>query len=150
MIVAALVLFAIEFVVDKVPWLDSAWDSVHTIVRPGIGSFVGLAFAGDAGAGDLDEVLAAGGSGATALASHGVKAGIRLAANASPEPLSNILLSLGEDGAVALVASLAVNHPRLAAAIAAALLVAGACIVALLWRTIRRALRKRRARSPDP
>ena len=150
MIAAALVLFAIEFVVDKVPWLDSTWDSIHTIVRPGIGSFVGLAFAGGAGVGDLDEVLAAGGSGGTALASHGIKAGIRLAANASPEPFSNIVLSLGEDGAVAVVASLAINHPRTAAAIAAVLLAAGACIVALLWTTIRRALRKRRARSPGP
>lgn len=144
----ACVLFAIEFVVDKVPWLDSAWDSIHTIVRPGIGSFVGLSFAGDASA---NEILAAGGSGGTALASHAVKAGIRLGVNASPEPFSNIAISLVEDGLVFAVAAFAINHPVLAASIAAALLVLGMCAVALLWKAIGRALRRQRsAAEPDP
>jgi hypothetical protein len=150
-IVVACVLFAIEFVVDKVPWLDSAWDSIHTIVRPGIGSFVGLSFAGDASASQIDEILAAGGSGGTALASHAVKAGIRLGVNASPEPFSNIAISLLEDGLVFTVAAFAINHPVLAAAVAGALLVLGLCAVVLLWTAIRRALRRRRsAAGPDP
>lgn len=151
-IAVALVLFAVEFVVDKVPWLDSTWDSVHTVVRPAVGSFVGLAFAGDANVGSVDEALAAGGSGGTALTSHAVKAGIRLGVNASPEPFSNIAISLAEDGMVALVAAFAINHPELAAAIAVVLLAIGLCIVALLWKAIRTALRKRRSAraGPDP
>ena len=144
----ACVLFAIEFVVDKVPWLDSAWDSIHTIVRPAVGSFVGLSFAGDANA---NEILGAGGSGATALASHAVKAGIRLGVNASPEPFSNIAVSLAEDGLVFTVAAFAINHPVLAASIAATLLTLGLCAVVVLWKAIRRALRRRRsAGGPDP
>ena len=144
-IAAAIVMFAIEFVVDKVPWLDSSWDSIHTIVRPAIGSFVGLSFAGDANPGGMNEVLAAGGSGGTALVSHAVKAGIRLGVNASPEPFSNIAVSLGEDALVLVVATFAINHPVLAASIAAVLLVVGLCIVVLLWKTVRRAFRKRRS-----
>jgi len=147
----ALVLFAIEFVVDKVPWLDSSWDAIHTAIRPAIGSFVGLSFAGDANASGIDEVLAAGGSGATALTSHAVKAGIRLGVNASPEPFSNIVVSLGEDSMVALVVAFAINHPAFAASVAGSLLAIGLCIIVLLWKTIRRALERRRsAAGPDP
>ena len=150
-IALACVMFAIEFVVDKVPWLDSSWDSIHTIVRPAIGSFVGLSFAGDANASEIDEILAAGGSGGTALASHAVKAGIRLGVNTSPEPFSNIAISLGEDAMVLTVAAFAINHPVLAATIAAALFAIGLCIVIVLWKVIRRALRARRsAGGPDP
>ena len=149
-IAVACLLFAIEFVVDKVPWLDSAWDSIHTIVRPAVGSFVGLAFAGDANATGGEEFLASGGSGATALTSHAIKAGIRLGVNTSPEPFSNIAISLAEDGLVFTVAAFAINHPVLAASIAGTLIVLGLVVVFLLWKAIRAALRRRRSgRGPD-
>jgi hypothetical protein len=144
----SLAMFAVEFVADKIPFVDSAWDSIHTVVRPAIGSAVGFAFAGDASVSGLDEVLAAGGSGATALASHGVKAGLRLGINSSPEPFSNTLASLTEDGLVAAITVFSLENPELAAAAAVVLLVAGAVVVFVIWARVRRALARLRERPP--
>ena len=149
-LIAALAMFAIEFVTDKVPFLDSAWDAVHTAVRPAVGSAVGVAFAGDAGVSGFDEVLSGGGSGAMALASHAVKAGLRLGINASPEPVSNVVASLVEDGLVAGVVALALNHPVEAAVVAGLLLAAGTVLVVLLATRVRRALRTLQARLRRP
>jgi len=143
---AALVLTAIEFVTDKVPYLDSVWDGVHTAVRPAIGSLLGVALAGEADTDGSGEVLAAAGSGALALASHGVKAGLRLGINASPEPFSNILASLVEDGLVTGVMLLAIDHPVPAAVIALVLLLSGLVLVVFLIKRIRRALGALQAR----
>lgn len=145
-IAIALALFLVEFVVDKVPWLDSAWDSVHTVVRPLIAIVLGFQFGGAEGVAGIEEALGAGMSGVVALASHAVKAGIRLGINTSPEPASNILASLTEDGLVAIVVLFAVDHPFLAAAIAAALLALGLALIAFLWSRVRAALRRRRRR----
>ena len=149
---AALVLFAIEFVADKVPYVDNAWDAVHTVVRPAIASALGVGFAGDAGSTGLEEVLSGGGSGAIALASHGVKAGLRLGVNTSPEPFSNIFVSLTEDGLVAGVILLAIEHPVPAAVIAVTLLVGGTTLAIFLIKRIRSALRliQERLRGPPP
>jgi Domain of unknown function (DUF4126) len=152
-LVAALVLYAIEFVVDKVPLLDSAWDVLHTIVRPAIASAIGVQLGGEMGAVGVEEVFAGGGAGAMAFASHAVKAGIRLAVNASPEPASNIFVSLLEDGLVAGVTILALEHPVPAAVIAVILLALGIALAVFLWKRIRRAaryLRERFGRSPPP
>jgi hypothetical protein len=152
-LVAALVLYAIEFVVDKVPLLDSAWDVVHTIVRPAIASAIGVQLGGDMGAVGVEEVFAGGGAGAMAFASHAVKAGIRLAVNTSPEPASNIFVSLLEDGLVAGVTVLALEHPVPAAIIAVVLLVVGIALAIFLIKRIRRAarfLRARWGREPPP
>lgn len=94
----SLVLMVIEFFADKVPWLDSAWDAVHTFIRP-----TGAAFLGFAVVGDLDPfwvviaVLVSGGAG---LTGHATKASGRLLLNTSPEPVSNTVASLAEDGFV--------------------------------------------------
>lgn len=144
----ALVLFAIEFVANKIPLVDSVWDAVHTAVRPAIASTLGVVLAGDAQTTGLEEALSGGGSGVMALASHAVKAGLRLGINASPEPFTNILASLTEDGLVAGVLLLAVDHPKPAAVIAVLLLVAGATLAILLIKRIRRALRALQARYP--
>ena len=154
-LIGALVLYAIEFVVDKVPLLDSAWDLIHTIVRPAIASAVGVELGGDMGAVGVEEVFAGGGAGALAFASHAVKASIRLAVNTSPEPASNIIVSLLEDGMVAGVTILALEHPVPAAIIAVILLVTGILLAIFLAKRIRRAaryLRERWAtrRSPPP
>ncbi len=150
-IAVALAMFAIEFVIDKVPLFDSLWDIPHWIVRPVVGSTLGVAIAGDAGT--LDEALAGAGSGATALTSHGVKAGVRLAVNSSPEPFTNTLVSLGEDLAVAGVTLIAASYPWIALTIAALLLVAGLITAALLLKLARggyRRVRTRLARAGPP
>ena len=147
----ALVMFGIEFVTDKVPYLDNVWDAIHTAVRPAIASATGAAFGSEDELRGLDEVLAAGGSGVTALASHAVKASLRLGVNASPEPASNIVVSLLEDGAVGVVVFFAVENPEIAAAIAALLLAAGIALTIFLWKRIRRAaayVRERYGRGP--
>lgn len=142
----ALGMFAVEFVVDKVPWLDSAWDAISTLVRPTVGALVAWQLSGDSTGVDQAFLTALGGG--TALASHGVKSGIRLAVNTSPEPFSNIIVSTGEDVGVIAVAALAVAHPWIALGISASLLLAGTILVVLLWRTIRRARRRRRTATP--
>jgi hypothetical protein len=142
-IISAALMYAIEFVTDKVPYLDNTWDLVHTAIRPAIGSLVGVEFAGDDQA---NELLGGAEGGTAALLSHGVKAGLRLAINVSPEPFSNIVVSLLEDVAVAGVVVLALEHPEAAAAIAAALLVAGIALVIVLARVIRRAYQSWRER----
>jgi hypothetical protein len=147
-LVAALAMFAIEFVTDKVPWVDSAWDAVHTVVRPAIAGALGLGFAEADGVEGLEEALAGGGTGAIALASHAVKAGVRLGVNASPEPFTNIGVSLIEDLLVAGVVSLALEHPVEAAVLAGLLLVGGLALVLLVAGRIRRALRSRRGGPP--
>ena len=145
-IVAALAMFAVEFVADKVPWFDSAWDTVHTLVRPAIGSAVGVDFASSADVSGFEEVLAGGGSGGLALASYAVKASLRLGINTSPEPFSNIVVSLLEDLAVAGVITLALEYPLAAAIIALILLGTGIALVLLLATRIRRGVGKLRER----
>lgn len=103
--------YVAEFVADKVPWFDSLWDTVHTVIRP-LGAAVLVATA----LGDVDPVVRVGAvllSGAIALTSHSAKAGTRLLANHSPEPFSNIGLSLGEDALVVGGVWTAIRHPIL-------------------------------------
>jgi hypothetical protein len=148
-LLAAAVLFVVELVADKIPYVDSVWDAVHTVIRPVIGATVAALIAGQAGS--LHQIAAGATGGLTALASHSVKAGIRAAVNTSPEPASNIAVSLGEDVTVADVVSLSVLHPVAAAVIAAVLLLAGATLVLLLLQRIRRfreRWRQRRAARP--
>jgi hypothetical protein len=149
----AAVMYAIEFVADKVPLFDSVWDVGQTLVRPAIGAWIGVEFASLDGAAGVDQALAGGTSGTFALVSHGVKAGLRLGINASPEPFTNIAASVGEDLAVGAVTALALQQPELAAAIAIVLLAAGVALVIFVWRRIRRAwalLRSRYGRGGPP
>jgi len=143
-LIAAGVLYAVEFVADKVPYVDSTWDTVHTAIRPTVGAVIGLLVAGDADS--LETAVLSATGGVTALASHLVKSGLRLAVNTSPEPASNIGVSLAEDFSVAGVIALAVAAPWVAAGIAATLLLAGVTLVVLLASRIRRSRRRRRDR----
>lgn len=143
-LIAAAVLYAVEFVVDKVPILDSIWDVVHTVVRP-----LGAALLGGVLAGELEtvsQVGAAASSGALALVSHTVKASARAAVNTSPEPVSNSIVSLGEDGLVAGVVLLAVSYPLVALGVVVVLVVAGTAAFVLAVRALRRSWRSRRER----
>src|SRR5438093_349611 len=92
---AALTMYLIEFVADKIPWVDSVWDTVHTIVRPIGGALVAVTALGDASPAVTTMVALLGGS--VAMTTHLTKAGTRAAANTSPEPFSNWFLSVGED-----------------------------------------------------
>ncbi|UJA19538.1 DUF4126 domain-containing protein [Thermoleophilia bacterium SCSIO 60948] len=144
-IALAAVMFVVEFITDKIPLLDSAWDVLHTAVRPAVASAVGASFGAEADLSGLDEALAAGGTGGTALLSHGVKAGIRLGVNSSPEPFSNILVSLVEDGLVAAVIALALADPLIAGLLALLLLIVGISIVIVLSKLARGGLARLRA-----
>jgi hypothetical protein len=135
-LVGAAVLFVIEMVADKIPYLDSTWDAIHTVVRPAVGATLGYLLGHESSS--LDAAVSAAAGGFSALASHAVKAGLRVAVNTSPEPASNFAVSTAEDITVAGVVSLAALHPWAAATIAAVLLVMGVALVVLLLGRIRR------------
>jgi len=127
--------FLVEFAADKVPWVDSFWDSFHTVIRP-----VGAAVLALTAAGGLDpatRTILALLTGAVALTGHTAKAGTRLAVNHSPEPFSNIALSLSEDTVAVFGTWLAVTHPWIAGGLVAAFLVLFAIFAPRLWRLLR-------------
>ncbi len=142
-LVLAGAMFTVEFVADKIPYVDSVWDAVSTVVRPTLGALVGYLIARDAGSVDANQALYTVLGGGSALASHGVKSGLRLAVNASPEPVTNVAVSLGEDAAVASVVSLALYHPWLALGVASTLFFVGVLLVVLLFRLVRRGWNRR-------
>ncbi|MEP7204506.1 MAG: DUF4126 domain-containing protein [Ilumatobacteraceae bacterium] len=147
MVVAGL-LYAIEFVTDKIPYVDNIWDAIHTVIRPTIGAMLGLLVAGEADT--LAQAVAATAGGLTALASHLCKAAARLVINISPEPLTNITASVGEDLSVASVIALLVVSPWTAAAVAGVLFAAGLFVVWRVHRLIRRGLARLRALHAQP
>jgi len=120
-LIAVGVIYLIEFFADKIPWVDSIWDSVHTLIRP-----LGAAVIGATAIGAVEPqtaVIAALCAGVS-LSGHSVKAGTRLLANHSPEPFSNIALSLIEDGLVVAGSWLALSHPAIMMTIVAFFLIA--------------------------
>lgn len=141
-LVVAAILVVVEFVADKIPYVDSLWDAVSTAIRPTVGVVIGLLIAQDAPT--LQQAVLAASGGGAALVSHLVKGGLRLIVNTSPEPVTNIGVSVGEDVAVAGVTSLAVLQPALALGIAGVLLVLGIVLLVLLWSRVRRGYRRYR------
>jgi hypothetical protein len=141
---AAAVLYLGQFVVGKIPMLDSVWDVVHTAVRPVVGGAIGVVMAQHGHASPAATMAAAALGGGSALASHVVKTGTRVGVNASPEPFSNIIASLLEDLGVAGLVSFSVFHPVAAAIIAAVALAVGLVVFAFLASRIRRAWQRRR------
>jgi len=137
-------LYAVEFVADKIPYLDSSWDVVSTAIRPTVGAVVALLLAGEVDT--LEQALYAVLGGGTALVSHALKASLRLAINTSPEPVTNVGASVGEDLAVVGVVLLAVTHPWIALAVVLVLLALGGALLVLAIRRIRRGVRRRRGR----
>ena len=133
-------LYAMEFVADKIPYIDSTWDAISTAIRPTAGAVIGVLLAGDASS--LDQAVLAVVGGGTALLSHSVKAGSRLAINSSPEPVSNITASIAEDFVVLGLVWFAIEHPRAAAAIAGVLLAVGLVMLYVVARLVRRGWRR--------
>ncbi|MWV26544.1 DUF4126 domain-containing protein [Aurantiacibacter rhizosphaerae] len=136
-----------EFFADKVPWLDSAWDAVHTLVRPVGGALLALAIV-DPGepAWQIVAFLLGGGG---ALLAHGGKAGARAAINTSPEPVSNIAASTAEDVATVGLLWLIYEYPWAAAGVAALLLALTVALLLAIRRLMRRMFGPRSPRAED-
>lgn len=141
-IAIALVLFAIEFFADKIPYIDNVWDAVHTFIRIPIGAWLASGvFANHPGG---LQVLMALAGGTLALHSHGAKASTRLAVNASPEPFSNWALSFGEDAFVVFLLWMAARHPYITLVIVAALMVIFIRLIRTIFRGMKRLFQRRR------
>jgi Domain of unknown function (DUF4126) len=126
----------VEFGADKLPWLDSLWDAVHSFIRiPAGAALAALAF-GDSSNAVIVAAAILGGSVAAAM--HAAKAGARAALNLSPEPFSNWAASLSEDALVPLGLWLAIAHPLVFLALLAASLLGAILLVRLVWRGVRR------------
>ena len=137
-IIAAGVLFFIEFFADKIPYVDSVWDAIHTLVRPAAAAGLGWGIFNTQPA--TMQAIAALLAGTVALTSHGAKATTRAAANTSPEPFSNIILSVIEDVLAAGLTWLAMAHPVVTAFIVVVLLGLAVLIIRGLVRFFKRTL----------
>jgi hypothetical protein len=141
---AAIALYVVEFFADKIPWVDSVWDAIHTVIRPVGGALIAVGTLGDAS--PATEGLVALLGGALAAGSHFTKAGTRAVANTSPEPFSNWILSVSEDIFVVGLGFLALKYPVVAAVIVSVAVVL--MIVFAAW--IVRAVKRRWQRVPAP
>lgn len=137
---AAIVMYVIEFFADKIPWLDSLWDLVHTAIRPIGGALIAMTTLGEAS--PATEGLVALLGGAVAASSHLTKTSTRAVANTSPEPFSNWLLSLGEDVFVVGLGYLALAYPLAAFVVAIVLLALIVVFAAVIVRVVRRWFRR--------
>jgi len=135
-------LFVIEFFADKIPWVDSIWDVIHTVIRPAGAIFLTLAVLGKMDPAAL--VIAALLGGGAALSTHGAKSGIRALLNLSPEPISNSVASVAEDGLVLGGLGLIGLSPALALFLFIGSVVVSTVVAIWIWKKIFR-LRKRRA-----
>ena len=131
-----------EFFADKVPWIDSAWDAVHSLVRPIGGALLSMAIIdGGDPAWQVGSLLL---GGAAAFVAHAGKAGARTLVNASPEPFSNVALSTGEDVATVGLLGLAITHPVSAAVIAIVLVGVSVWLVLAARRLLKRLFEPKR------
>ena len=145
---AAAALYLLEFLADKIPWVDTVWDAAHTIVRPVGAAVVAVAALGPATPGM--EITAALLGGAIGASTHAAKAGTRLVVNASPEPASNVFVSLLEDGFVIGLVALLLTHPLLGLGLALIALVVALTLVAIVVRVALGRRARRRTAPPGP
>jgi hypothetical protein len=136
-IATAIVLYVIEFAADKIPWVDTVWDAVHTGIRPVGGALIAVATLGDASPTVTGLVALLGG--ALATGTHLTKAGTRAAVNTSPEPFSNWFLSFAEDLFVVGLGALALKFPIVAALV----VIVGVVLMIVFATWIARAIRRR-------
>jgi hypothetical protein len=136
----AVVLYLVEFFADKIPYVDTAWDAIHTFIRPPAAAFLAYSAAGAASTEwRWAAALLAGG---VALTSHGTKASARAAVNTTPEPLSNWALSFGEDVLAVWLTWMATAHPVATTVVVVALVALSAFLLFHLFRFARRALQR--------
>jgi len=136
----ALALYVLEFIADKIPWVDSAWDAMHTVIRPLGGALIAIATLGHASPAVETAVGLLGG--ALAASSHFTKASARVMANASPEPFSNWILSFTEVGFVIGLGFLALTHPLAAGVVVLLAVAAIATFAHWIFRALRGAFRR--------
>lgn len=134
-LVICAVLAVVDTIADKIMWLDSGWDAVNTVIRPIAGAVVAALIVSPHT--DIATAAIAAGGGAVAVITHLAKATTRLAVNTSPEPASNIAVSVAEDVAVAGTVAVALVNPWVAATIALVLLIAASAIALLVLRVAR-------------
>ena len=140
-IYTALALYVVEFVADKIPWVDTIWDTLHTFIRPLGGALIAVTTLGDAS--PTVTALTALVGGVVAGSTHVTKAGTRVVANTSPEPFTNWTLSLGEDAFVVGLGLLALKYPVAALVLVVALLGLILMFAAVIVRAFRRRLGRR-------
>ena len=136
----ALTLYVIEFFADKIPWVDSIWDAIHTAIRPIGGAVIAVQTLGDAS--PAMETLVGLMGGTLAASTHFTKAGTRAVANASPEPFTNWLLSFAEDVFVVSLGFIALKYPLLATIIVLVALVLMVTFAAWIVRAVKRRWRR--------
>ena len=136
----AVALYAIEFLADKIPYVDTVWDAIHTLIRPPAAALLAYSAAGSPppewrwGAALL--------AGSVALTSHGTKASARAAVNTSPEPFSNWSLSFGEDVLAVWLTWMATAHPRATIVVVVLLVALAGFLLFHLFRFLRRAIQR--------
>lgn len=133
-------LFAIEFVADKIPYVDNFWDAAHTVIRPLGAGVIGAVVAGCSPS--IGAAIGAAVAAALALDAHAAKASTRLVINTSPEPVSNVAVSVFEDVSVTGLIILAVKYPIVAVVVVAVLAVGATALTVWLWKMARRAIRR--------
>src|SRR3984957_4003430 len=132
---ASIALFGVEFFADKVPAFDLIWNALHTFIRVPVAAL--LAFQATASLKPEEQLVATLVGGLVAFIAHGGKTAVRAAVTQSPEPLSNIGLSLGEDALAVFLTWLATWNPWIAAAIAGVLVLITIVLVRWVWRALR-------------
>ena len=142
----ALLLYVVEFFADKIPWVDSVWDAIHTVIRPIGGALIAVTTLGDAS--PTMEGLVALLGGTLAAGSHLTKAGTRAVANTSPEPFSNWILSIAEDVFVVGLGFIALKYPTVAALVVIVAVVLMITFAAWIVRAVRRRFAQRQALIP--
>jgi uncharacterized membrane protein len=139
-ILSAGLMYVVEFFADKIPWIDSAWDAVHTFIRPiGAAALAGVAIGDLNPAAEITLLLLCGG---VALSTHLTKAGTRLLVNHSPEPFSNAAVSVGEDVLAFGLVWLVLEHPLIVLAIVVVFLALFIWFFPKLLRLLRASFRK--------
>ena len=138
-LVAAGIMYAIEFFADKIPGIDSLWDSIHTFIR--IPAGVALAYGAVSDLGPVAEILAVIAGGGMVTASHAAKAGSRVVINTSPEPFTNWTASTAEDASVFTGIWLAVQHPWVFLGLLLLFIALMIWLLPKIWRGIRRVFR---------
>ena len=136
----AVTLYVIEFFADKIPWVDSIWDAIHTAIRPIGGAVIAIQTLGDAS--PATETLVGLLGGTLAASSHFTKAGTRAVANASPEPFTNWILSFSEDLFVVSLGFIALKYPLVATLIVLVALVLMLVFAAWIVRAVKRRWRR--------
>ncbi len=147
-IAVAAALYIVEFFADKIPWVDTAWDTIHTAIRPVGGAFIAVVSLGDLGDGvPMSDVLMALVGGSVAAGAHLTKASTRAVANTSPEPVSNWVLSVSEDLFVVGLGTLAIMYPVAAFVVASGLILLMVCFLGVITRTAWRWFSRRRSQA---